>query len=35
MGPNGGLGGGEEDWEDGAKKIVVLSSLAVWEEARE
>lgn len=39
MGPNGGLGGGEEEWEDGAKNIVALPSrspsLAVWEEARE
>jgi hypothetical protein len=39
MGPNGGLGGGEKEWEDGAKNKVVLSSrsssLAVWEEARE
>jgi hypothetical protein len=39
MGPNGGLGGGEKEWEDGAKNKVVLSSrsssLAVWEEVRE
>lgn len=39
MGPNGGLGGGEEEWEDGAKNTVVAPSrspsLVVWEEARE